>query len=152
MKKKIVSGTLLIIALIYTFLAFSGMPTGEAANPKGGFLPRCIGLLSIAMCILDLYFEFRHPDNEDNGFEKSDLIVFVRIILVFAGYVFFLWIIGYLIASTAFLFILFTITDVRPILKKIILSVVVTMVFFTIFQIILNVGLPEGLVWEALIY
>ncbi len=153
MKKKIiVSGTLLILALIYTFLAFVRMPAGEAANPKGGFLPRCIGLLAIAMCILDLLFEIRHPDKEDNGFDIRELFVFAKIILVFAGYVFLLYLLGYIIASIVFLFVLFTVTDVKPFIKKFILSIAVTAVFFIIFQIILNVGLPEGIVLEALLY
>lgn len=149
MKKKIVSGCLLMLAVIYTVIAFVKLPAGTASNPKGGFLPRLVGCLMVFVSALNLFFELRKENGDDMGFELSELKVFGLIIASFAGYVFLLWSIGYIAASIIFMFVMMTITKVKPLLKKIIISVCVTMAFFVIFQVILGVGLPVGKLWQV---
>jgi|GEM_PF-1113029 len=150
-KKKIVSVALLVAAVIYTIIAFTKMSAGEASNPKGGFLPRIVGLLMVGMCILDFILITRENDPDDQGFNLKELRLFGLIIASFAGYVAALWALGYLIASTLFMYVMMMITQVETVRKKLILSLGITVMFFVIFQVILGVGLPKGRLWEMIL-
>ena len=146
---------LLVVLGFYTQMAFELEWETEAGRIGPGFFPRIIGVLACALTIFALVGSVRHRgeqvgtlagDDEEMG--EGDLghhpVAVLVLVLGAAAYVFFLTVLGAVVASMAFMAGVLWWLNPRGHLTNALLSVLLPIGMFLLFQTLLNAGLPVG--------
>ena len=143
MIEKYLSGFFLLLSVSYLFFA-SDISFGMLAKPKAGFLPNIIGVLAVILSAINFYQTIR-KDIEPNSENSMDKFTAKNIGLVIVGmfvYIIALGYVGYIIATTLFLFYLLKVTRLKGVVKPAFISLSVVGAFYFCFVVLLEVPLP----------
>ncbi len=139
--------SIMILLGIYVISVASQFPPGTNGVLGPGFFPILLGILLIALSILQLVTSRKEP-REENTSSSADPQATRRVIiscLVVIAYMILINIVGFLVATPIFLFTIMWFFSVR---KKSILfttSLVTTGLLYFIFLQFLSVSLPTGM-------
>jgi len=146
---------LLVVLGFYTQMAFELEWETAAGRIGPGFFPRIIGVLGLVLTIAALVGSVRSRgetaltlagDDEEMG--EGDLghhpVAVLVLVLGAAAYVFFLTVLGAVVASMAFMAGVLWWLNPRGHLTNLLVSVLLPVGMFLLFQTLLNAGLPVG--------
>jgi putative tricarboxylic transport membrane protein len=141
--KLIFTAALFLVSVGYTWLAF-GMKFTSDGRPGGGFLPTIIGIILVILTGIELYKVMKESKTnkkpEDGTPYLKDIIY---LIILIALMIFFLRIIGGLIAMILFVYgVLFAFNRGKH-LQNILTSLIVPITVFLLFEVWLNAGIPK---------
>ncbi len=135
----------MILLGIYVIFTAKQFPAGTNGVLGPGFFPILLGVLLIALSIIQIVHT-RHDKVEEN--EKTDPATIKRILisaLIIIAYMVFINILGFLISTPMFLFSIMFYFGVRKKSTLILTSLVTTAVLYFVFLKFLSVSLPTGI-------
>lgn len=140
---KAFSGTFLVFAVAYTLLAF-GLPMMTASGQIGpGFFPRILGMVLIATSMYALVRDVREPADDDAASDHRGTVVLVTAIT--AIFVAMLNVLGALAAMVLFMFVTLYVLNRKAVVTNVLLSVLLPVSLYLLFDVWLNTTLPQGL-------
>lgn len=144
----IINAIMVIISTVYLIGSFN-FAFGSVYLPKLGFMPRIIGVLAVLISGFILIESIRkyRLGNQDTSFKVltgsyKKLVVIIGAIILFVTL---FRPLGYAVSSFIFLMLMMTLTKVGKNWKKILLSVLLSVVPYLMFKILLQVNLPQGI-------
>ncbi len=136
-------GTLGVLLLVYSLYSHYQVEVAWKLSPY--LFPVFIAVLLIIVSI-SMYLQGRKGEEIENTTDK----VLSRRVAGFVGlvviYYVLLPLLGFLITDTVLLFMFLMYLGVRPWWKGVILSVSLTIIIYVVFQVLLNVRLPQGII------
>jgi len=138
------------------FIAFAGvfyymsMNLRPSSGPDvgGAFYPRLLVYITLILSFKLLYNALR-KGNEDSvkifDFKSRDFWNVILVIIISFVYLYLLNIIGFLLLTPVYLFLLLTIIEAKKITYRVLISIVTTGVIMFVFQNFLNVPFPNGI-------
>ena len=140
--ESVVFGTLGVLLLVYSLYSHSQVDTPWKLSPY--LFPVFIAVL-LVLVSTSMFLQGRtspHKESDPLGRKLSHRVAgFVALVLV---YYFLLPILGFLLTDTVMLTLFMLYLGVRPWWKSLILSVALTVIIYVVFQVLLNVRLPQG--------
>lgn len=116
--------------------------------PKLGFLPRIIGIFSIVisgLIVIDSYMRYKKGHKENYVLDEIDFKKLTKIILISIMYILIINKLGFVISSVLFLVSMFIITGVENKITILVISLSISIGFYIVFKILLDVSLPMGI-------
>jgi hypothetical protein len=148
-KKAEIIWALLFIAFagVFYYLTFNLRPS-PGPDVGGAFYPRLLVYATFILSLKLLYNALKREkrdseelfDFEDGGFRNVVLVVIISFI-----YLYLLDIIGFLLLTPLYLFLLLTIIEAKNIGYRILISILTTVIVMYVFQNFLNVPFPSGI-------
>ena len=147
---------LLVIFGFYTEMAFELDWDTVAGRIGPGFFPRIIGLLGLLLTAIALVGSLRGGADVDEGMLAGDddemgegdlgrhPVALLLAVVGAAAYVFFLTVLGALVASMAFLAAVLWWLNPRHHVTNALVSLLLPVGMYLLFQTLLNAGLPVG--------
>lgn len=142
---------LTVLAAAYTVMAF-GMEWRVASGQIGpGFFPRLVGVATVVGCLVAIARGPRKDDEPGGGVgvdgrARTDArVTFLVVVLLVLFYVVF-EVLGAVLSSVLFLGIMLSVVNRGNRLVNAAVSVLVPAVLYVLFELLLDAGLPEGLV------
>ncbi len=150
MKKKAeIIWALLFIAFgaVFYYLTFNLRPS-PGPDVGGAFYPRLLVYATFILSLKLLYNAFKKEkkdseelfDFKDGGFRNVVLVVIISFI-----YLYLLDLIGFLLLTPFYLFLLLTIIEAKTFGHRILISILTTVTVMYVFQNFLNVPFPSGI-------
>ncbi len=140
--ESVVFGTLGVLLLVYSLYSHSQVDTPWKLSPY--LFPVFIAVLLVLVAI-SLFLQGRAPSEKKREPQDRKLphrvAGFMGLVLV---YYVLLPLLGFLITDTLMLTLFMLYLGVRPWWKSLILSAVLTGIIYVVFQVLLNVRLPQG--------
>lgn len=134
---------LLALAIGYTYIAFEDLNFMVRGRLGPGFVPRVIGIVTIALLLYSLLVDVRQRAKDVGTKHGRDMVVFTAIAV---GYVALLPVLGGLWATIAFMLgALFTFNRGK-VLTNVLVSVLLPVALYLLFDTWLNASLPSGMV------
>lgn len=135
---------LLAGAIFYSYIAFSDLSFMTRTGRLGpGFFPRVIGVAAIVVIFWTLVNELRkHKLSDDEDHHWRDVLLLITLAL---GYAVFLRLFGGFIATVIFLFVTLFFLNPGQFLKNLIVSVLVPVGVYLLFDQVLNANMPPAL-------
>jgi putative tricarboxylic transport membrane protein len=136
--------TLMALAASYTWGAFTGLDFLTANGRLGpGFFPRVIGVLLMVTLLYSFVADRRSKLGSDEGTSNlRDLVVFAGLAFLFVGL---LDVVGAMVAMIAYMLAALTIFNPRRHLRNVVVSVLLPIAIYLMFDTWLNAGLPRGI-------
>jgi len=134
---------ILVLAIWYTWIAFTGLAFMDRWRPGPGFFPRVIGIAAIVLTIYSLLVDVRARaarDTVGTPYLRDILIFFLYCGLFVAALP---WLGGLLSMIAFMLAALFTFNRGRP-LTNLLVAVALPTAIYLIFEVWLNAAVPEG--------
>ncbi len=149
-------GVVLVVLVVYTEMAFQMEWTTQAGRIGPGFFPRVVGTLSVLITLGALVNSLRPgvDEDDDEGFEEEEVgegdlgrhpIPLIFAVAATAVLLFTLTSLGAIISSAVFLFGMLWYLNRGRWVTNILLSILVPLGLYLLFQTALNAGLPPGL-------
>ena len=120
---------------------------GDLRSPGPGFLPLLASVLLFSVSLF-VFVGIKKPDEKEKEGSLIDLSHSLKpacLVLGLIGYAFLVSILGYLITTFVFMFVMLTIAEPKKWRKNIISAVVIIIISFLIFNKWLRVPLPAGI-------
>lgn len=134
---------ILLLAIGYTWVAFTGLAFMDRWRPGPGFFPRIIGILTIVMTAYSLIVDARK-----NFAARGHGTEYLRDLLVFFGYctvfVAIFPLLGGLLAMIVFMLLALFTFNRGAILVNLLVSVALPFGLFFLFDVWLNAAFPPG--------
>ncbi|RHW35899.1 tripartite tricarboxylate transporter TctB family protein [Lysinibacillus yapensis] len=140
--KNIFNLLVFIASAVYFSLAIS-LPFMKDGVPGSGFLPKMIGVLLIVLTGYDLVRNYKK--NKEDSFNLTYLRDLSLLSLACLAYAFLFNILGSLVSTALFVFIVLTLLSKKTWKRNIITTIIFSAFIFLLFEIALNVGLPMGI-------
>lgn len=141
--------------IAFILIIISGVVLWETSglNKMSAVFPRTIGYILLVLSIIYMITSIMKPTYEKafEGIDRKKVAVMSLGILLYAVLI---WIFGFLIASLCYIFsfVWYLQGDLsvpkKRLMRAVVASIGVTIVFFIIFKFLLNVPLPLGLLFE----
>lgn len=131
-----------VASVIYLSLAIP-LPFMKDGVPGSGFLPIIVGLLLVILTGFDLVRNFNK--NKEGSFSKSHLKDLGFLCLACLGYAFLFNILGALISTILFIFIVLCLLSRKTWKVNILTTILFSAFIFLLFEVALDVGLPMGI-------
>jgi putative tricarboxylic transport membrane protein len=143
-------GVVIVVMAGYTYLAMGMEWRTEAGRIGAGFFPRVVGFATLALCIVAAVQSLRPARATDKDEdEDEDVALYPRMLLAFvgAGVLFLLALLplGAIIASALFLFATLWFLNRGRLVGNLAVAVLLPIALYLLFQIVLNAGLPSGI-------
>ena len=134
---------LLAVATLYTFIAFEDLNFMVRDRLGPGFFPRVIGVVTIALLLYSLLVDVRQRAKDIGTKHGRDMVLFTAIAV---GYVALLPVLGGLWATIAFMLGALFVFNPGKALSNVLVSVLLPVALYLLFDILLNASLPSGMV------
>jgi putative tricarboxylic transport membrane protein len=137
----------IILAAVFYYLSM-GLRASPGPDVGGAFYPR---LLIYATFILSLKLIYNALKREEESteslfdFENGGFWNVISVIIISFIYLFLLDIVGFLLLTPIYLFLLLTIIEAKTFGYRILISVLTTIIVMYVFQNFLNVPFPSGI-------
>lgn len=138
MAERVLSYILLISSVFYCICA-SNLSFGFLSAPKAGFLPTIAGSLAVILAFVIII------NGQWMVNEKQEMVYWRKFILILAGLVFYLLCFavgGFRTATFLIMLYLLKVMEFQGWTSSIVISGVVTLVFYTVFSEFLGISLP----------
>ncbi|WP_189655209.1 tripartite tricarboxylate transporter TctB family protein [Bacillus sp. HNG] len=142
MGKNIFSLLIVIFAGVYLILSLQ-FPFMKDSRPGAGFLPILISVGLLVLSLIDLVKSYK--ENKDSKLDRTYLKDFIMIASAIAIYIILLSVLGALIGTIIFTFIVLTLINKRKNLQNILISLIGSAVIYVFFEYLLGTNLPLGL-------
>lgn len=153
--KTVFLALVLVVLAVYTEMAF-GLEWRTAAGRIGpGFFPRIVGFLGLAITLWSLVVAVRSPESADEVVSLEDEVgdadlgkhprLLAIMVLAATGFVFTLVMLGAIVSSALFLFLMLWLLNRQHLLLNVAVSLGLPLGLFLLFQSLLNAGLPHGI-------
>lgn len=150
MKKKaeiIWSMLFIIFASVFYYMSL-GLRASPGPDVGGAFYPRLLVYATLILSIKLLYNALQRErkdseqlfDFENGGFRKVISVIIISVI-----YLYLLDIIGFLLLTPFYLFLLLTIIEAKKFSYRVLISILTTVIVMYIFQNFLNIPFPSGI-------
>ena len=135
---------LLAGAIFYSYIAFSDLSFMTRTGRLGpGFFPRVVGVVAIVVILWTLIDELRKQKvSNDEGHHWGDVVLLIALSL---GYAVLLRLFGGFVATIIFLMVTLFFLNPRQHLKNLIVSVLVPVGVYLLFDQVLNANMPPAL-------
>jgi putative tricarboxylic transport membrane protein len=158
--KKEVSTNLIQRFVSISFLIFSGiylvaslsMPLGKVGRPGPGMLPTGIGIILTFLCLLHVIEVFfleknRGVQKEERGvLTRADALRVIGVASVLIVYMIFFQVLGYILSTIVLVGAILRLLEMRGWLRIVLISIVTSVCSYYIFDRILDVPLPKGII------
>lgn len=144
MSEKIVNTIMLLLSTVYLIYA-RGLSFGSFTYPKVGFIPQLTGTLAVIISSGLLIQAIVGKGDSKNVKLQLDWRKFILIISCITIYIIMLDPIGYLISTFLVLLSVLKIAGQKGVVIPLAISVITTLVFYTVFKIALSIPLPSGI-------
>ncbi|MFG1705042.1 tripartite tricarboxylate transporter TctB family protein [Nonomuraea sp. M3C6] len=135
---------LLVVFAVYTQLAM-GMEWRTMAGRIGpGFFPRIIGIAGMVFCGVAIVRSLRVRAEEGSSDSRHPGLLALACAAL-AGFLVLLVPLGAVLASALFIFVLSRLLGRRTVVADLVLSLLVPLALYLLFEIGLDAGLPQGL-------
>lgn len=140
------------IAMVLLFISGVVLWETSSLNKMSAVFPRTIGYILLVLSLYYLVFSLFKP-NYDKVFATIDKKRVSTICFSFVGYTFFIWLIGFLLASLIFMFVTVWYLQnqgeepKRKTFRAGFCSLLVTFGFYSLFKFIFVVPLPAGIIF-----
>lgn len=137
--------SILCAAVFYTFIAFTQLSFLSSTGRLGpGFFPRVIGIALIAICLYSMVVDRKEQleDGSSSPYWKDTLIftvlttLFIALLNVLGGF----W------AMVVYMLATLSIFNRGRLLHNVLISVLLPIALFLLFDVWLNAAVPEGLI------
>lgn len=153
--KTVFLGLILVVLAVYTEMAF-GLEWRTAAGRIGpGFFPRIVGFLGLAVTLWSLAVAVRSPESADEVVPLEDEVgdadlgkhprLLAIMVVAAAAFVFTLVLLGAIVSSALFLFLMLWLLNRNHLVLNIVISIALPLGLYLLFQSLLNAGLPNGI-------
>lgn len=133
-------------ALFYYLTLDLRPPSGPDVG--GAFYPRLLVYATLILSLKLLYNGFKRDVKDSEGifdFENGGFWNVILVIIISFSYLFLLDIIGFLLLTPVYLFLLLTIIEAKNFYYRILISILTTVIVMYVFQNFLNVPFPTGI-------
>ncbi len=150
MKKKaeIIWAILFIIfASIFYYMSL-GLRASPGPDVGGAFYPRLLVYATLILSIKLLYNAFKREEKDSErlfDFENGGFWNVVLVVIISFIYLYLLDLIGFLLLTPIYLFLLLTIIEAKTFAYRILISILTTVIVMYVFQNFLNVPFPSGI-------
>lgn len=138
------SGVLFILCIIYTIMSFD-LTFIDNGRPGAGFFPTILGLLLVVLTGRSLIAAFKERAGEKNFgvpvYSKDVLVLIISIAILTA----LLKVLGGLICMILFVFVILFLFNKGKYLQNTLISIIVPVAIFILFELWLNAGIPQGI-------
>lgn len=153
-KNKIIGITLGLISILFLFMT-SQLPISKYSTVIGPKVFPNIASGGLLLCSIGLFFKRDSRKEKEKGpfLDKAGWIRVLKLLILLALFPLFFKYFGFIISSFLLLFIMITFFDLgkeEPIWKKLLASVLVTVILFVLFIFIIKVRLPAGVFIDRL--
>lgn len=146
-KGNIISSVILICLSIFILIQAKTFPKAGGNIPGPGFFPKILAIfligLSSALIILSY---INKEDKKVVLIDKNNSKVYLTILII-TIYLILMNIVGFLISTPILLFVLILVYGMKGYIKNVIISVFITVVIYGVFQVLLTVPLPSGIIF-----
>ncbi|WP_404407019.1 tripartite tricarboxylate transporter TctB family protein [Jeotgalibacillus malaysiensis] len=135
-----------LIAVVYLLLSFN-LPVYSNALIDADVIPKGLGFLLLFFALL-LYLDKKNEteaDKEKRKISKKHVINLLVVAGMILIYIFLLEIIGFVLMTTVFIFVCSLYLDYKHHVTNIITSVVFSLVIYGLFNYLLKINLPAGI-------
>jgi hypothetical protein len=125
-----------------------GLRASPGPDVGGSFYPRILVYATLILSIKLLYNALKREgkdseqlfDFENGGFRKVISVIIISVI-----YLYLLDIIGFLLLTPFYLFLLLTIIEAKNLTYRLLISILTTVIVMYVFQNFLNIPFPSGI-------
>ncbi|HLO12920.1 MAG TPA: tripartite tricarboxylate transporter TctB family protein [Pseudoneobacillus sp.] len=141
---------MLIVVAVLTINVAATFPSLEGTDVGAAYFPKMLSFILIGLSILLFIQSLREPKSEQsdsssqtNNWKKTFLGIVGTIV-----YTFIFHYIGFYIATILFLFAMMWMLGFKKIVVSIILSIGITLFIYVVFEMLLQVPIPKGVLFE----
>lgn len=150
MKKKAeIIWALIFIAYgsLFYYLSLDLRPS-PGPDVGGAFYPRLLVYATLILSLKLIYNAFKRERKDSESlfdFENGGFLKVISVVIISFIYLYLLDIVGFLLLTPVYLFLLLTIIEAKNFYYRIFISVLTTIIVMYVFQNFLNVPFPGGL-------
>lgn len=138
----------LLVILILCIAIFFLTQSQFLKKPESAVVPIAISIFSIALSVfLAIKTYLGKCDREKFDFSRIKQVAIVLLLL--CGYVFVMTIVGYYIATFIFCYITMTYLQYESVKNKLIISIVLPICVFLVFELVFDIKIPHGMIFET---
>ncbi len=136
----------LIIFSIYVWLAANAFPSQNTIGPGAEFFPK---LTAVILAILSVFLLFKKENSEQSVFtlQRKNVPYFIGSFISLIIYVILIPTLGFVISTILLTFIWMWLMGIRKWIALIITSILVAICVSAIFEFLLNVPIPHGILY-----
>jgi putative tricarboxylic transport membrane protein len=149
MKERVISLGILIFALVYLAGSIS-LKVGTGAKPGAGMFPTAVAVVLLAVAALHAWRTFRGKIEEDKGHSWTQLAP-AGIAGTLVVYPFLLHLLSFMLSTFIVLFVLFRLLRFKTTLISFLTALGTTVLSFFIFDGLLGVTLPSGVMEQYIL-
>ena len=130
----------------YVYFAAMAYNKSSAYGYGPNFFPQLLSILLFIMATIFLVQAIRPKvSSEKEPFDKSGMIRLTIAIGLCIGFIFLMKLLGFAISTMIFLFLLMTLLEQKGIIKRILISIGVSLAAWALFRLFLHIPVPTGI-------
>lgn len=141
---------LLIVIAVLTINAASSFPTMVGTDVGAAYFPKMLSFIIIGLSILLFSQSLREPKDEQSN-SQSESINWKKTTLGILGTIAYTCVfnyIGFYLSTILFLFAMMWVLGYKKIILATILSIGITLFIYVVFELLLQVPIPQGVLFE----
>ncbi|GKV64025.1 MULTISPECIES: tripartite tricarboxylate transporter TctB family protein [Sporosarcina] len=139
--KNIFTIFLLVVSCFYLSIAFT-FKFFSNDIPGSGFFPIVIGITLIILIAFDLIKNYK--GNREEKISLLHISIFFKLLIVTTVYIAIFNILGALLSTILFMFVVLLLFNENKLKQNIILGLTIPLSIFILFEFLLKTGLPQG--------
>ncbi|AUV84656.1 hypothetical protein C2R22_24315 (plasmid) [Salinigranum rubrum] len=127
------------IAIVYVSSSF---PSGTTRAPGAGFFPQLLGIAIVVLASIDIVTRRKFEADSHQQIELADAKTFLTVVGLFAAYIFVIPLIGFIISTAIYLYLIAAYSGVT-FKRRVLITIVTPVVLHYLFSEFLSLPLPE---------
>lgn len=148
MRNKVSAIVLFLFSILYLILTIK-LPKYELVPVDADVVPLVLGITLLILSIMLFFIKSTEADEEKQSpiipEKKEDFIMILVVAILIFLYIFLLERLGFVLTTILFLFVTTLSLGYKKHISNVIVSIVVPTVFYIVFDMLLDISLPSGI-------